>query len=387
MATPLRYACRDRRTKAGRWIWPACRRAPTRWCWPSSPDDRRAGHPARRARRPAAGAAAGRPPLLRARARGAGIPGLGLPAIRPAVAASRHRRRATGDVGPPRHAEEAGRAGADRPRLGRRGAAEGAAAQRSTPRRPRCCARARPSTWRRSPSISVENGYGRADTVMEPGEYAVRGGLVDLFPPGTAEPLRLDLFGDVLETIRSFDPMSQLTTGTRDEVVLLPVSEVLLDAGQHRALPHRLSRAVRRRRRRRHRSTRRCRRASAMSAWSTGCRCSTAAGDADRLLPRGGRHGRSPDQGSLRRALGADRGLLRRPREDRREGRHVGRRRLQARAAGPALPQAVAVGQACSTATASASSPASTRRPRRRTRSISAAAATRASPRRAPRRA
>jgi transcription-repair coupling factor (superfamily II helicase) len=73
-----------------------------------------------------------------------------------------------------------------------------------------------------------ENGYGRADTVMEPGEYAVRGGLVDLFPPGTAEPLRLDLFGDVLETIRSFDPMSQLTTGERGEVVLLPVSEVLL---------------------------------------------------------------------------------------------------------------------------------------------------------------
>ena len=74
----------------------------------------------------------------------------------------------------------------------------------------------------------TENGYGRAETVMEPGEFAVRGGLVDLFPPGTAEPLRLDLFGDTLEAIRSFDPMSQRTTGNRDEVVLLPVSEVLL---------------------------------------------------------------------------------------------------------------------------------------------------------------
>ena len=73
-----------------------------------------------------------------------------------------------------------------------------------------------------------ENGYGRSETVMEPGEFAVRGGLVDLFPPGTAEPLRLDLFGDVLEEIRSFDPMSQRSTGTREEVVLLPVSEVLL---------------------------------------------------------------------------------------------------------------------------------------------------------------
>ncbi len=73
-----------------------------------------------------------------------------------------------------------------------------------------------------------ENGYGRAETVMEPGEYAIRGGLVDLFPPGTAEPLRLDLFGDSLDAIRSFDPMSQLSTGERSDVVLLSVSEVLL---------------------------------------------------------------------------------------------------------------------------------------------------------------
>jgi transcription-repair coupling factor (superfamily II helicase) len=73
-----------------------------------------------------------------------------------------------------------------------------------------------------------ENGYGRSETVMEPGEFAMRGGLVDIFPPGTAEPLRLDLFGDVLEEIRSFDPMSQRSTGAREEMVLLPVSEVLL---------------------------------------------------------------------------------------------------------------------------------------------------------------
>ena len=77
-------------------------------------------------------------------------------------------------------------------------------------------------------SFLGENGYGRSETVMEPGEFAVRGGLVDLFPPGTQEPVRLDLFGDVLEEIRSFDPMSQRSTGTREEVVLLPVSEVLL---------------------------------------------------------------------------------------------------------------------------------------------------------------
>ncbi|TXL81772.1 transcription-repair coupling factor [Vineibacter terrae] len=66
---------------------------------------------------------------------------------------------------------------------------------------------------------------------MEPGEYAVRGGLVDLFPPGAGEPLRLDLFGDTLEAIRTFDPMSQRSTGSREQVVLKPVSEIVLTPG------------------------------------------------------------------------------------------------------------------------------------------------------------
>ncbi|MEK7266901.1 MAG: transcription-repair coupling factor, partial [Pseudomonadota bacterium] len=58
----------------------------------------------------------------------------------------------------------------------------------------------------------VANGYARSSTVREAGEFAVRGGLVDLFPPGADEPIRLDFFGDSLETIRSFDPATQLTT-------------------------------------------------------------------------------------------------------------------------------------------------------------------------------
>ena len=70
------------------------------------------------------------------------------------------------------------------------------------------------------------NGYGRSDTVMEPGEFAVRGGIVDIFPPGSEEPLRLDFFGDDLDGIRCFDPATQRTTGKRDEAVLKPVSEV-----------------------------------------------------------------------------------------------------------------------------------------------------------------
>ncbi len=73
------------------------------------------------------------------------------------------------------------------------------------------------------------NGYVRSDTVMEPGEYALRGGLIDVFPAGSREPLRLDLFGDTLERIRSFDPMTQRSTGTVEALDLKPVSEVLLN--------------------------------------------------------------------------------------------------------------------------------------------------------------
>ena len=75
----------------------------------------------------------------------------------------------------------------------------------------------------------ARNGYGRTDTVREPGEFAIRGGIVDLFPSGIAEPLRLDFFGDTIEGMRSFDPLTQRTTGTLDTVRLQPVSEVLLD--------------------------------------------------------------------------------------------------------------------------------------------------------------
>ena len=75
------------------------------------------------------------------------------------------------------------------------------------------------------------NGYSRAATVGEPGEFAVRGGVIDVYPPGAPEPVRLDLFGDTLETIRGFDPETQRSTGKLDAVDLLPVSEALLDAG------------------------------------------------------------------------------------------------------------------------------------------------------------
>ncbi|MEE8214884.1 MAG: transcription-repair coupling factor, partial [Alphaproteobacteria bacterium] len=75
------------------------------------------------------------------------------------------------------------------------------------------------------------HGYFRADTVMEPGEFAQRGGIVDVFPTGAAEPLRLDFFGDELETLRTFDAATQRTTGKLKTAELKPVSEVMLDDG------------------------------------------------------------------------------------------------------------------------------------------------------------
>jgi transcription-repair coupling factor (superfamily II helicase) len=73
------------------------------------------------------------------------------------------------------------------------------------------------------------NGYQRASTVSERGEFAIRGGVIDVFPPSAEEPVRLDLFGDTLESIRAFDPETQRSTRQLKDVALLPVSEALLD--------------------------------------------------------------------------------------------------------------------------------------------------------------
>jgi transcription-repair coupling factor (superfamily II helicase) len=74
------------------------------------------------------------------------------------------------------------------------------------------------------------NGYVRGDTVTDAGEFAVRGGLVDLFPAGESQGLRLDFFGDEIESVRRFDPATQRTIGTAESgFTLLPASETLLD--------------------------------------------------------------------------------------------------------------------------------------------------------------
>ncbi len=72
-------------------------------------------------------------------------------------------------------------------------------------------------------------GYHCVDTVYEHGEYAVRGALLDIFPMGSEQPYRLDLFDDEIETLRTFDPETQLTVEQVNSIQLLPAKEFPLD--------------------------------------------------------------------------------------------------------------------------------------------------------------
>jgi transcription-repair coupling factor (superfamily II helicase) len=72
------------------------------------------------------------------------------------------------------------------------------------------------------------NGYNRTATVREPGDYAVRGGIVDLYAPGMGDPVRFDFFGDTLESIRTFDAETQRSMDTLRQLDLVPVAEFQL---------------------------------------------------------------------------------------------------------------------------------------------------------------
>jgi len=78
-------------------------------------------------------------------------------------------------------------------------------------------------------ALLQRQGYSRTDTVIDTGEFAVRGSIFDIFPAGLEQGLRLDFFSDELESLRLFDPNTQRTTGTVDGHLLLPASEALID--------------------------------------------------------------------------------------------------------------------------------------------------------------
>ena len=89
----------------------------------------------------------------------------------------------------------------------------------------------------------LDGGYARRPVVEEKGEFSVRGGIIDLFPPLYEQPVRLEFWGDEVESIRRFDPATQRSLGNLDELVVLPASEVVLD-GETRE--HALARRKRR---------------------------------------------------------------------------------------------------------------------------------------------
>jgi transcription-repair coupling factor (superfamily II helicase) len=74
-----------------------------------------------------------------------------------------------------------------------------------------------------------ELSYHAVSQVLEPGEFCVRGGLIDIFPTGSKRPFRLDLFDDQVDTIRYFDPDSQRSSEAVDQISLLPAREIPLD--------------------------------------------------------------------------------------------------------------------------------------------------------------
>ncbi len=75
----------------------------------------------------------------------------------------------------------------------------------------------------------IANGFSRIGTVMEPGEFAIRGGIIDVFPPGTDRPVRIDLFGNQIEGMRYFDPISQRSDDKLKAIDFIAASEFLMD--------------------------------------------------------------------------------------------------------------------------------------------------------------
>ncbi len=79
--------------------------------------------------------------------------------------------------------------------------------------------------------LLVEAGFSREDPADEHGEFAVRGGIVDIFPVGEANPVRLEFIGDTIETMRTYDPSTQRSIAPTDQLLVVPLKDVLARAG------------------------------------------------------------------------------------------------------------------------------------------------------------
>lgn len=79
-------------------------------------------------------------------------------------------------------------------------------------------------------SLLVKSGYLRVGIVEDRGDYSIRGGIIDIFPPGCAHPLRVELFGDCIESIRAFDAATQRSRGELTEAWIAPASDAIVEA-------------------------------------------------------------------------------------------------------------------------------------------------------------
>src|SRR5439155_13993253 len=77
--------------------------------------------------------------------------------------------------------------------------------------------------------LLVDAGFAREDPADEHGEFAVRGGIVDIFPAGDALPIRLEFIGDTIETLRTYDPSTQRSIAPIDQIAIVPLRDVLQD--------------------------------------------------------------------------------------------------------------------------------------------------------------
>src|SRR5438876_1384048 len=92
----------------------------------------------------------------------------------------------------------------------------------------------RPGTtlpWQKTAAWLLSLGYEPVPEVSEPGTFSRRGGIIDVYPASATEPARIELFGDDIESIRSFDPVTQRSQATLEELVVLPAREISVERG------------------------------------------------------------------------------------------------------------------------------------------------------------
>ena len=77
--------------------------------------------------------------------------------------------------------------------------------------------------------LLVEAGFSREDPADEHGEFAIRGGILDIYPAGDAQPVRLEFIGDTIESLRTYDPSTQRSVQPIDQLTVVPLRDVLGD--------------------------------------------------------------------------------------------------------------------------------------------------------------